>query len=99
VRDEAWTRIGEEHLEAQLALWRAVVRRVEDAYMPAPACLLAVAAWLGGNGALANVALDRAMGADPDYSMARLLRDGMLCGISPSDLRRALRRSSPPEPP
>jgi len=36
---------------------------------------LAFTAWQGGNGALANLALDRALADDASYSMARLLRD------------------------
>ena len=51
---------------------------------PAPAALLAFTAWQCGNGALANVALDRALDADPGYSMALLLRDTIDAGAPPS---------------
>ena len=40
-----------------------MLRRVEPAYVPAPACLLAFAAWRAGQGALARVAVDRALAA------------------------------------
>lgn len=90
VRDEAWVSIDDDHLDAHVALWRSVTCRVEDAYVPAPACLLAVAAWLAGQGALANVALERARRADRHYSMAAILREGMLSGLSPDALRRAM---------
>ena len=41
-------------------------------------------AWQSGNGALANVALDRALAEDADYSMAVLLRQVIDCGAPPS---------------
>ncbi len=75
VRDDAWARMVPEHQEAHLRLWADVVRRANGPWLPAPAALLAFTAWQSGNGTLANVALDRALDADPDYSMARLLRD------------------------
>ena len=41
-------------------------------------------AWQSGNGALANVALDRALAEDADYSMAVLLRQVIDSGAPPS---------------
>jgi hypothetical protein len=51
--------------------------------VPAPASLLAFIAWQCGNGALANVALDRALADDPQYSMALLLRQVITSGAPP----------------
>lgn len=90
VRDEAWVRIEEQHSRADLAFWRDVLRRVEIPYAAAPGCLLAYAAYSAGDGGLANVALDRATDADPDYSMARLLRDVIAYGVPPSKARLAM---------
>ncbi|RAY10633.1 DUF4192 domain-containing protein [Actinomadura craniellae] len=87
LRDELWVRIDEEHLDAHIAFWRYVLCRVEERYAAAPASLLAYAAYTAGDGGLANVALDRAFGADPGYSMAKLLREVMRCGLPPSDAR------------
>jgi hypothetical protein len=84
VRDYAWRRITEE--DWQLELWCDVVRRAEPAFAAGPASLLAFAAWLAGHGALANLAVDRALAEDPDYSMARLLRDALDRGLSPDVL-------------
>jgi hypothetical protein len=50
-----------------------VVQRCPDDVLPAPATLLAVAAWLAGNGALAWCALDRARAEDDSYEMAEQL--------------------------
>ncbi len=84
VRDEAWVRIGDTDLGAHIALWRDVLRRVEEPYAAGPAGLLAFAAWRAGDGALANLALDRALAADPHYSMARLLQELFISGLPPS---------------
>jgi hypothetical protein len=87
VRDDAWARMEPEHREAHLRLWTDVVRRAPARYVPAPASLLAFVAWQSGNGALANVALERALGADPEYSMALLLLDAISAGVPPSAAR------------
>ncbi|GAA4607596.1 hypothetical protein GCM10023195_29000 [Actinoallomurus liliacearum] len=83
VRDEAWVRIDDGEIGAHIRLWRDVVRRVAEPYRPGPACLLAFAAWRAGEGALANLALDRALAADPHYSMARLLHELFVSGLPP----------------
>jgi len=44
-------------------------------------------AWQSGDGALANVALDRALADDPQYSMAMLLRQVISSGAPPSMAR------------
>jgi hypothetical protein len=64
-----------------------VLRRVAEPFAAAPACLTAYAAYLSGDGALANVALDRAIAVDAGYSLAALLRDIMLSGIPPERAR------------
>jgi hypothetical protein len=87
VRDDAWARMDPEHQQAHLRLWADVVRRARPRYVPAPASLLAFTAWQAGDGALANIALDRALAADPAYSMALLLRDIMDAGVPPSAAR------------
>lgn len=86
VRDEAWVRMTDPHLRTHLRLWRHVVTRVSDPYAAAPASLLSFAAWRAGEGALANIALDRALSTDPAYSMALLLRELFLSGLPPSSV-------------
>ncbi|MGH3190296.1 MAG: DUF4192 family protein [Streptosporangiaceae bacterium] len=51
--------------------------------LPAPAFV----AWQSGQGALANVALDRALADDSKYSMALLLRQVINAGAPPSMAR------------
>jgi hypothetical protein len=87
VRDDAWARMDPGYRSAHLRLWTDVVRRATPAYLPAPASLLAFTAWQSGEGALANIAIDRALAMDPGYSLARLLRDIMDAGVPPSAAR------------
>ena len=70
--------------DAHLQLWTDVTRRAQPGYVAAPAALLAFVAWQSGDGALANVALDRALADDPRYSMALLLRQVITAGAPPS---------------
>ncbi|QFG21045.1 DUF4192 domain-containing protein [Actinomadura sp. WMMB 499] len=87
VRDEAWIRIDEDAPADDIRFWRDVTRRVRAPYAAGPAALLAYAAYAGGDGGLANIALDRALDADPGYSMAVLLRQVITSGIPPSKAR------------
>lgn len=87
VRDDAWARMEPGHRDAHRRMWTDVVRRAGLAWVPAPASLLAFTAWQCGEGALANIAIDRALGADPGYSMALLLRDIIDAGVPPSEAR------------
>jgi hypothetical protein len=87
VRDDAWARMDPEHRRAHLRLWTDLTRLARPGYVAAPASLLAFCAWQSGDGALANVALDRALADSPRYSMALLLRDALDGGAPPSMAR------------
>jgi len=84
VRDDAWARMDPAHRDAHLRLWTDLTRRARPGYVAGPASLLAFTAWQAGDGALANLALDRALADDPGYSMAELLRDALAAGLPPS---------------
>ena len=84
VRDDAWARMDPAHSGAHQRLWIDVTRRAQPGHVAAPAALLAFVAWQSGDGALANVALDRALADDPRYSMATLLRQVITAGAPPS---------------
>ena len=59
-----------------------------------PVCtLVALVAWVRGDGALANVALDRALAGDPAYSMANLFRAGLDGQLPPSAVKQWLRET------
>jgi hypothetical protein len=84
IRDHAWQRTHGE--DWHLQLWADLTRRAEPDLAAAPAALLAFAAWRSGDGALANIAVDRAMQAQPDYRMAQLLTAALTAGIPPAAL-------------
>jgi hypothetical protein len=84
VRDDAWARMDPGHEAAHLRLWTDLTTQAPAGYVAAPASLLAFVAWQHGNGALANVALDRALADNPRYSMAVLLRQVIDSGAPPS---------------
>ena len=64
-----------------------MVRHAREPYVPAPASLLAFTAWQAGEGARANIAIERALTADPDYSMAHLIGQAVDAGLPPSAAR------------
>jgi hypothetical protein len=84
VRDEAWGLADTADRAGQLALWTAVVRRLESRYLAPAASLLAFVAWQAGEGPFASVAVDRALEADPDHPMAQLLGEALAGGMPPS---------------
>ena len=91
VRDLAWEHTGDE--EWHVALWTDVLRRVEPDLAAGPASLLAFAAWRNGNGALAGVAVERALAIEPAYSMARLMDEVLEQCLAPHEWDRQPRRS------
>ena len=87
VRDHAWARMDPTHLKDHLRLWADLTVLARPGHVAAPASLLAFVAWQAGDGALANIALDRALADNPRYSMAGLLRTALDCGAPPSVAR------------
>jgi hypothetical protein len=87
VRDDAWARMDTEYRDAHQRLWTDLTRLARPGYVAAPASLLAFVAWQSGDGALANVALDRALSDNPHYSMALLLREALDAGAPPAMAR------------
>jgi Domain of unknown function (DUF4192) len=84
VRDLAWAHISPGDAEEHVQLWARVVSQVPPALAAAPLCLLGIAAWVAGNGALLNCCCERVLRIHPDYSMGRLLADISERAIPPS---------------
>ena len=59
------------------------VRAVPDEYVAPVASVLAVCAWMRGEGAAARVAVERALAVDPAYSLAGLLSAALDAGTPP----------------
>lgn len=90
VRDWALCWVDGDLEHAAESLWVEMTRRVSGLLVAAPATLLAVHAYLRGDGVYARIALDRALDADPAYSFAGLLSEGLDKGIPPTALRAAV---------
>ena len=88
IRDIAWSLIRGfgPGLYHHRALWQEVLHRAEPDLVPAPASLFAFAAWRGGDGGIARLALTRALEADPRYRMAQLLQEAIAHGLPPTAL-------------
>ena len=69
-------------------LWTECTRRAPAPLDAAPATLLAVSAWLRGDGAMANVALARALAGEPGYALARLLAQALAACVPPRSCAR-----------
>jgi hypothetical protein len=68
----------------------ALVRSAPNGHVAPAATVLAVAHWLGGDGARANVALDRALADDPDYSLGVMVSAALRSGMPPQSWRDAM---------
>jgi hypothetical protein len=74
-------------------VWTELTRRAPAPLDAAPATLLAVTAWVRGDGALANVALDRALASEPSYTFAALLRSALDACLRPAEVRQLIREA------
>ena len=88
-RDEVAT-LGLDHPEELLVLLQGLCRGSLPDWDPPVCAALAWIAYLCGDGALANVALERVLVSDPDYSLALLLENCLLGQVPPSELRVVL---------
>ena len=96
LRDRALSlAVGREAAAAEV-VWTELTRRAPAPLDAAPATLLAVTAWVRGDGALANVALERALESEPSYTFAGLLRAALDSCMSPAEVRRLVRQACAP---
>lgn len=80
------------HTEAAERLWAELTRTAPAPHRAEPACLLAVSTYQRGDGVLTAIALDIAEAADPQHSLATLLRKALNLAVHPDHLQRAGRR-------
>jgi hypothetical protein len=77
---------------AMIAFLTALAQLAVDE-IAAPICaVLATVAYMDGNGALANVAVERALRCDPTYSMAQLVETALAGALHPKRMRRIYRK-------
>jgi hypothetical protein len=96
LRDRALTLALGRSAAAAEVVWTELTRRAPAPLDAAPATLLAVTAWVRGAGALANVALQRALTSEPTYTLAVLLRSALDACLPPAEMRRVIRRACGP---
>lgn len=87
VRDRAIGLLLGDDARAAEQLWTECTRRMPPPLDVAPATLLALSAWLRGDGTTASLALQRARDADPGYSLAETLEEALDAGVPPRELR------------
>lgn len=87
VRDSVWMAIDDRRLDGR-DLWLGLARRLPAPYDAAPLFLLGWGSWRRGDGALANIAAERALAADPGYTAADLLLAAVSSGVDPRRLPR-----------
>ncbi len=90
VRDAAIASCTGSRPEVMEELWAALTRETPDPEAAEPAALLALSALLRGDGALANVALERAEAAWPAHRLTAILRGLVRAGARPDELRACL---------
>ncbi len=74
----------------QMTMWSDLVRRAEPPFTAPAATLLALCALQAGHGALASMAVDRALGADPRDRFAQILERAIAAGIDPDTVTALL---------
>jgi hypothetical protein len=82
-RDEAWVWLTRSEARRAVDLWTDAVRRLPSSHVAGPAAVLAFAAWLVGDGALAWCAVDRCHEASPEHSLAGLVAQLLESATSP----------------
>jgi hypothetical protein len=82
------------HPEAAERLWLALARGAPAPERAEPACLAGLCAYLRGNGALANIALQAAENADPGHHLTQLLLAAAGQAMAPAELGELVRAGS-----
>lgn len=83
VRDAVLSTLSDAHLPAAIELLSLLVRTAVGPWVVTPATMLGWCAWRHGGGALANIAVDRALAADPDCALAGHLALAMRFAVRP----------------
>ncbi len=76
------------------SLWTELVGLAPNGWLAGPASLLAAAAYQDGNGVLAGLAAEAALGEDPQHMLAGQLIRALEVGMGPKELRPVFRLGS-----
>jgi hypothetical protein len=83
VRDYALGVHDEDSFDLYFSMWRELLRLAPRGFISPIACIVAAMAYEGGDGALAQKAIDRALVDDEKYPLAQLLRRVFSAGWPP----------------
>jgi len=84
LRDVLWSGITREDAARHVELWSDLVRRAPDDLLPEAAGVLALAAWLAGDGALAWCAIERAKEVGAETFLTRHVGEILTAAIPPT---------------
>jgi len=87
IRDALIGSLAQAELPSYEDLWCDVLHVAPEEAIAPVASILAIEVYMNGNGVLARCALDRALAADPDYSLAHLVLRSLDCGLPPQQVR------------
>lgn len=93
IRDEVLIQMNtldKEGIERALALASGILAVTPKEHSTPLYTVTAVMAWISGNGALANMLIDRALEVTPDYNLATLIKMALTSGLNPSFWREAV---------
>ncbi|QWC85542.1 DUF4192 domain-containing protein [Nocardioidaceae bacterium] len=84
LRDIVWGGVPRADAPRHLEVWLQVLRRTPFEWSASPAALVALFAWLNGDGALAWTAVEKSQHSDPDNSLADLVAEALDRAVPPS---------------
>ncbi|MFD4407716.1 DUF4192 domain-containing protein [Nocardia sp. NPDC058499] len=93
VRDSLFALADSTHAQAAEQFWARLTGAVSDEFRAEAATLLGYFAYVRGDGPLAGIALDAALDANPQHSMAALLETALEAGMHPDRLRDLTHRA------
>ena len=82
-RDALWLGMDRDSADVDLAFWSKVAKNVVPPHETNPIMLLSFSAWMRGDGALARIAIERALRSDPEHRASQLLARALDCGLAP----------------
>jgi hypothetical protein len=87
IRDAVWLAIDNGRLDGR-DLFLHLARNLPQTHRAPALFLFAWKTWRAGNGALASMAVERALQADPHYTAAHLLTNALTTGVNPQQMPR-----------
>ncbi|MGI5217375.1 DUF4192 family protein [Nocardia sp. CA-290969] len=91
LRDSMFALAATPHAAAAEQIWLRLTRALDGPDRAETATLLGYFAYVRGDGPFAGIALDAALSADPQHSMANLLHTALEAGMRPERLRELAR--------